>query len=142
MLELILIAAAGAAGVAGFGALFGSKRKRTKTLHLADARGDTQAQLTAMSDLILDLEPQVSIANDSDLKERFTEAARTYSDVRETAERARTGHEVADLRIEIAKARWQLDVIDAEINEKPIPPEPHTRDSTGSAWDSTRGTGA
>lgn len=142
MIELVLFAGAAIAGAAGLGLAFGSKRKRTKTLHLSDARDDTQDQLTAMSDLILDLEPEVAIANDFELKERFTHAARTFSDVREAAAVAKTGHEVADLRLDIAKARWQLDVIDAEINGKPLPPEPHSRDSSGSAWDSTRGTGA
>ena len=89
----------------------------------------------------VDLEPRVTIANDMDLKERFTLASRTYSDVREAAEEAVTGHEVADLRLQIAEARWKLDVIDAELDGRPAPPQPHRRDNTGSAWDSTRGTG-
>ncbi len=117
------------------------RRNRRRTVTTSGARDDTAAQLTAMSDLILDLEPRVTIANDMDLKERFTLASRTYSDVREAAEEAVTGHEIADLRLQIAEARWKLDVIDAELDGRPAPPQPHRRDNTGSAWDSTRGTG-
>jgi len=126
----------------GLGAVFRSKRKRTKTLHLSHARDDTQDQITAMSDLILDLEPHLVISNNLELKERFVEAGKTFSDVRDRAERATSGHQVADLRIDIAKARWKLDAIEAELNGKPVPAEPFTRDSSGTAWDSTRGTGA
>lgn len=142
MIEIVLVGGAAVLGALGVGAIFGSKKKRTKTLHLADARGDTRAQLTAMSDLILDLEPRVTIADSADLRARFAQATRTYSDVRAEADRAESGHEVADLRIAIAKARWKLDVIDAELDGREPPSEPFTRDSSGSAWDSTRGTGA
>lgn len=119
-----------------------SLKKKSRVVHTADARGDTRLQLQAMSDLILDLDPRVTIANDAALKERFVDASNTYREVLETAEDADTGHEVADLRVAIAKARWKLDVIDAELDGRQPPPEPHTRDVSGSAWDSTRGTGA
>jgi hypothetical protein len=117
------------------------RRNTRRTVTTSSARDDTAAQLTAMSDLILELEPRVTIANDADLKERFTLASRTYSDVREAAQDATTGHEIADLRLEIAEARWKLDVIEAELDGRPAPPQPHRRDNSGSAWDSTRGTG-
>ncbi len=137
---LVLLAVV--AGVLGLLSLRSSQRKRARTTHTADARDDTQAQLTAMSDLILDLDPRVTIANDPDLKRRLTDASRVYSEVREKADAATTGHQVADLRLEIADARWRLDVIDAELDGREPPPQPHRRDNSGSAWDSTRGTGA
>lgn len=117
------------------------RRNTRRTVTTSNARDDTAAQLTAMSDLILELEPRVTIADNPDLKERFTLASRTYSEVREAAQDATTGHEIADLRLEIAEARWKLDVIDAELDGRPAPPQPHRRDNSGSAWDSTRGTG-
>ena len=119
-----------------------SRKKKSRKLHTSGARDDTNVQLQAMSDLILDLDPRVTIANDAELKKRYVDASTTYREVLEKAEDADTGHEVADLRIEIAKARWKLDVIDAELEGKTPPDEPFTRDSSGSAWDSTRGTGA
>ncbi len=136
-----LVVLAVIAGVLGLLSLRTSQRKRRRVVHTAGARDDTKAQLTAMSDLILDLEPRVTIANDPDLKTRFTDASRVYSEVRERAESATTGHEIADIRLDIAKARWRLDVIDAELDGREPPPEPHRRDNSGSAWDSTRGTG-
>ncbi len=119
-----------------------ARKKRSRKLYTADARDDTKAQIQAMSDLILDLDPRVTIENDPELKKRYVDASDTYRAVLEQADKAVTGHEVADLRIEIAKARWKLDVIDAELEGTTPPPEPHTRDTTGSAWDSTRGEGA
>lgn len=119
-----------------------ARKKKARVVHTAGARDDTQLQLQAMSDLILDLDPRVTIADDRALKERYVDASNTYRDVLETAKDADTGHEVADLRIQIAKARWKLDVIDAELDGREPPDEPHTRNVDGSAWDSTRGTGA
>ncbi len=119
-----------------------SQKKKARRTHTSGARDDTQMQLQAMSDLILDLDPRVTIENDPELKERYVDASATYREVLENAKDADTGHEVADLRIQIAKARWKLDVINAELEGEEPPPEPHTRNTDGSAWDSTRGTGA
>ncbi len=119
-----------------------SQKKKKRVVHTADARGDTQLQLQEMSNLILELDPRVTIENDRALSDRFVDASDTYREVFEKAQDADTGHEVADLRISIAKARWKLDVIDAELDGREPPPEPHTRNVEGSAWDSTRGTGA
>lgn len=81
------------------------------------------------------------MADDRALKDRFVDASSTYREVLEKAEGAKTGHEIADIRIDISKARWKLDVIDAELSGKTPPQEPFTRDNSGSAWDSTRGKG-
>jgi len=118
-----------------------ARKKRNNRVHTANARTSTRGELQAMSDLILDLDPRVTIADDADLKARFVDASDTYRAVLEEAESASTGHEVADLRIDIAKARWKLDVIDAELDGRTPPAEPFTRDNSGSAWDSTRGSG-
>lgn len=118
-----------------------SRKKRNRRVHTATARTSTREELQAMSDLILDLDPRVTIADDKKLKERYVDASDTYRDVLEKADSASTGHEVADLRIEIAKARWKLDVIDAELDGRTPPAEPFTRDNSGSAWESTRGSG-
>lgn len=119
-----------------------ARRKSTRAASMSGARTDTGAELTAMSDLIFELEPRIVIANDAGLKGRFAAATKTYSAVIERAGEATEGHEVADLRIDIAKARWELDAIEAELDGVEPPPEPYTRDVSGSAWDSTRGTGA
>lgn len=119
-----------------------SKRKKTaRRVHTADARTDTKVQIQEMSDLILELEPRVTIANDLALKQRYVDASKTYSEVLEHADQVETGHDVADLRLEIANARWKLDVIDAELEGRTPPAEPFGRDNRGSAWNSTRGTG-
>lgn len=130
------------ASVLALASVMSSRNKRVRrVVTTADARDSTQDQIEAMSDLILDLDPRVTISEDADLKERFVEASSTYRDVLEQADQAETGHEIADLRISISKARWQLDVIDAELAGRTPPKEPFTRDNTGSAWDSTRGSG-
>ena len=85
---------------------------------------------------------RVTIANDPELKTRFTEASRTFIDVQEQLRTAKTGHEVADLRLDMAQANWRLEVIEAELDGTEPPAQPHTRDTSGSAWDSTRGRGA
>jgi len=141
MIELIVLGVGAAVAAIGGGVAFGSRKKRTRNLNLEAARSRTGASLTAMSDQILDLDPRIVIADDADLKRRFTEASRTYSEVRDKAARATRGHDVADLRIEIAKAQWKLDVIEAELDGEEPPPEPFTRDNSGAAWDRTRGIG-
>ncbi|MGI9606501.1 MAG: hypothetical protein ACR2P0_10225 [Acidimicrobiales bacterium] len=141
-LLLVIIGGGVAAAMAAAGGAFSRHKKTNRVEHTSHARGDTKTQLAAMSDLILDLEPRIVIANDGALAERFAAAGRTYIDILEHEEKATTGHEIADIRVEIARARWQLDVIDAELDRRPPPPEPFRRDTSGSAWDSTRGTGA
>ena len=135
LLALIVVA------MAVLGMTYTARRKSTRTASTAGARNDTKSQLTAMSDLIFELEPRIVISVEPALKERFAAATKTYSEVMERAQDATDGHEVADLRIDIAKARWQLDSIEAELDGVAPPPEPFTRDVSGSAWDSTRGTG-
>ena len=130
------------AGIVGIVAAQLGLRKRRRTVHTAPARLDTSTSISNTSDLILELEPRVTIANDPDLKTRFTEASRTFIDVQEQLRTAKTGHEVADLRLDMAQANWRLEVIEAELDGTKLPPQPHTRDTSGSAWDSTRGSGA
>ncbi len=128
--------------VLGGFAFLSSKKKKNRKVHTLPARDNTAGELQEMSDLILDLDPRVTIANDADLKARYVDASDTYRDVLEKFQSATTGHELADLRLDISKARWKLDVIDAELEGEEPPPEPYTRDNSGSAWDSTRGDGA
>lgn len=138
----ILIILAIVAAVLALASVISARNKRVRrVITTADARDSTKDEIQAMSDLILDLDPRVTLADDADLKERFVDASSTYRDVLEKAEEAVTGHEVADLRISISKARWKLDVIDAELSGRTPPKEPFTRDNSGSAWDSTRGSG-
>ena len=118
-----------------------AQKKKARKVHTAPARDNTAEEIKEMSDLILDLDPRVVISNDADLKARFVDASDTYRDVLEKFTGAKTGHELADLRIDISKARWKLDVIDAELEGNDPPVEPFTRDVSGSAWDSTRGDG-
>ncbi len=138
----ILIILAIVAGALALASVISARNKTARrAVTTSDARTTTQAELQAMSDLILDLDPRVTLADDKKLKERFVDASSTYREVLEKAEGAETGHEVADLRIDISKARWKLDVIDAELSGRTPPKEPFTRDNSGSAWDSTRGRG-
>ena len=137
----LLVALGGVTGVLALASVRSSRKKRARQTHTAHARGDTKYEIQEMSNLILDLEPRVTIANDPALKVRYVDASKTYSEVLEHADRVETGHEVADLRLEIAQARWKLDVIDAELDGRTPPPEPFRRDTGGSAWDSTRGGG-
>lgn len=129
-------------GVLALLAFQSSKKKKARKVHTAPARDSTALELQEMSDLILDLDPRVTIADDAELKARYVDASDTYRDVLEKFQSATTGHEIADLRIDIAKARWKLDVVDAELDGREVPAEPFTRDNTGSAWDSTRGKGS
>ncbi len=121
---------------------FSANKKKNRRVHTNPARDNTALELQQMSDRILDLDPRVTIANDAALKERYVDASDTYRDVLEKFKSATTGHELADLRLDISKARWKLDVINAELEGEEPPAEPFTRDNSGSAWDSTRGDGA
>lgn len=144
MSSVLLLAIVGGVGaaLAATGGLFKRRKKTNRVEHTTHARDDTKAQLAAMSDLILDLEPRITIANDGSLAQRFATAGRTYIDILQREGKATTGHEIADIRVEIAQARWKLDVIDAELDGRTAPPEPFRRDNSGTAWNSTRGSGA
>lgn len=129
-------------GILALASIRSSRKKTARRVHTADAKTHTMAEIQEMSDLILELEPRVTIADDAAIKARYTDASKTYSEVLEHAGQVETGHDVADLRLEIARARWKLDVIDAELEGRTPPPEPFSRDNSGSAWNSTRGSGA
>ena len=137
----LFVALGGVTVVLALASVRSARKKRARQTHTAHARGDTKYEIQEMSNLILDLEPRVTIANDPALKARYVDASKTYSEVLEHADLVETGHEVADLLLEIAQARWKLDVIDAELDGRAPPPEPFRRDTAGSAWDSTRGGG-
>ena len=140
-MRIVIILAIVAAALAVASVISSRNKQTRRAVTTATARDSTKAELQAMSDLILDLDPRVTLADDSALKERFVDASTTYREVLEKAEGADTGHEIADLRIDISKARWKLDVIDAELSGRTPPMEPFSRDNSGSAWDSTRGRG-
>lgn len=137
LLILVVLAA-----VLGALAIRSAQKKKARKVYTTPARDNTALEIQQMSDLILKLDPQVTISNDKRLQTRFVDASDTYREVLEEFQSATTGHELADLRIDISKARWKLDVIDAEIEGKEPPSEPFTRDNSGSAWNSTRGDGA
>lgn len=132
---------AGAIAAVAAGGVFRSKRKTTRDDATSGARTDTKSALTDASNLILELEPRVIIANDAGLRQRFADASKEYSEVLIQADKARTGHEIADLRLQIAASRWRLDVIAAELDGVAPPPQPFSRNTEGTAWDSTRGMG-
>jgi len=139
MIEALI---AGVVAVVAGGGFLRSRKKTTREESTSGARTDTKAALTDVSNLILELEPRVTIANDAALRQRFADASREYSNVLVEADKARSGHEVADLRLQIAESRWRLEVIEADLDGTPPPPQPFRRNNDGSAWDSTRGTGA
>lgn len=111
----------------GLAALFvTSARSSTKRREaaVATARTELSDQLTALGEQVFDLEPHVTLSEDEVVTTRFAEATATFREVRDEVDTAPDANALEALADRVDHARWQLAAVAAQLDGRPVPPEP------------------
>ena len=107
------------------------KAKRQAEVDLAEDRAEIKEQLENNADRVITLGDRVIAKGDQELIDLYEQASRTYQDVSQSIEGAATAEEIDDLDDRIDHAEWQFEVIEADLDGRPRPPEPEP-DAPGS----------
>lgn len=114
-------------GAVGFGGTWlYTKRKSDKTRaeNLEAARSELNDQVSAIAQMVYDLNDRVTLSDDDDLQLRFQEASIEYNEVDESLDTIDNGPDMAELNDRVDQLRWRLDWVEARLDGRPVPPEP------------------
>ncbi len=146
------IAGVGALGVVGLGgASLYQRRKAEKAAeqNLEVARAEMHEQLSAIAQMVFDLNDRVTLNDDADTTLRFQEASVKYNDLKDKVDLIENGPDMAEFNDEVDQLRWQLDWVEAKLDGRPLPAEPvpneppivpQTSDATSEKVRARRGT--
>ncbi len=118
-------------GLAAFVAVrfFIGRRRKAAALEkeLSEDRAEIREQLRNNADHVIDLGDRIANADD-ELRRIYEEAAQTYQDVSLGLDEASTAAEIDALDDRLDRAEWQFGVIEARLDGRTPPPEPHIGD--------------
>ncbi len=105
------------------------RRRKAATLQkeLAEDRAEIREQLRNNADHVIDLGDRIANADD-ELRRLYEDAAQTFQDVSLGLDDAATAVEIDALDDRLDRAEWQFDVIEARLDGRTPPPEPHIGD--------------
>ncbi|MFV0260511.1 MAG: hypothetical protein ACK5PP_18920 [Acidimicrobiales bacterium] len=103
------------------------KAARRAAEDLAADKAEIEEQLRSNADRVIELGDAVLNADRPDLADLYEEASTTYQTVSQAIGSAGTAAEVDALDEQIDTAEWQLMSIEAQLNNRPIPPSPAER---------------
>lgn len=114
--------------ILGAGVYVAARRRRQDGelgMAVEAARVEVREDLTAMADTMLDLDAEVSLADDA-TRARWAEASGIYSRVRDEVESTYDLAALRDLDEDVELARWQLETVQAELRgtTPPLRPAP------------------
>jgi len=116
-----------AATIAGF-VWWSSRRKRAaEAARLEEARALAQAKLADVADDILDLEDEVQLSTDADVRRSYQQASATYAAAVTEAGQATSVAGLLALATRLDDAIWELDCAEALLDGNPLPPRPVPR---------------
>jgi uncharacterized membrane protein YgcG len=118
----LLLLGAGAIGVW----FFFSQRNRAKQLaaRMDKVKGIAQEKLDEVANDILEMEDEVSVSDNAEVKEHYQRASKMYSQAMEDNQRATSVAAMMDVSEELDLAIWELDCAEAILDGKPKPPKP------------------
>lgn len=91
------------------------RRRRAATRDFEQAQAAFRSRLQTVADLILDLDPNVTLANERQMTEDLTRATGIYRDVQWSFDRARTANQVSNLEVAITPAEDILARLAAKV---------------------------
>ncbi len=116
-------------GFFGFRFLAGRRRRAKAEQALIETdRAEISEQLRANADRVIDLGDRVIASRDAELIELYETASRTYQEVSLGLADATTATEIDALDDRIDTAEWQLEVIAARLDGRPVPASPEERE--------------
>ena len=87
-------------------------------------RAEIKEQLRDNADRVIDLGDRVVLSADNELIDTYEKASRTYQDVSQSVDGATTAEHVDELDDRIDQAEWELAMIEAKLDGRPVPPSP------------------
>ncbi len=90
---------------------------------LSEARTEIQTQLDAVANRIVELSDQIDVADKEQATGYYREASATFSDIKDSFEKATNLSELEDISTRLDHARWQLEAADAIVERRPVPEE-------------------
>ena len=91
---------------------------------LAEMKGETQKQIDALANDILDDEDEVRESGDAGAADRFDKATAIYTEASDRLARATTPQQVVDIAGDVDEAIWHLDCAEAMLDGSPLPEKP------------------
>lgn len=97
------------------------------TKRMAEARAVVQKQVDAVANDILDMEDEVRGADNPEVDEIFNQAGETYRSATDELPTVDTPAGLLDISNRLDTAIWQLDVVEAILDDKPRPTRPEPK---------------
>jgi hypothetical protein len=91
---------------------------------LAEFRTAAQEKLNAIANDILDMEEEVRLAENTEIADHYNSASRTYAELVDTFDDASSPQQLIEVTFKLDVAIWELDVVEAMLDGKPVPPKP------------------
>jgi hypothetical protein len=122
--SIVWILVAGVVGV-GIWMFFSSRgRARRNARRLEEIREVAKEKLDEVANDILEMETEVTVSEDSEVKDHYQRASAMYTKATEDNQRATTVAQMLDVSQGLDLAIWELDCAEAILDGKPIPPKP------------------
>lgn len=83
-----------------------------------------QGKLDAIANDILEMEDEVRLSENSEIRKHYDSASATYSDLIDQVPRATSADDLVDIIYKLDTAIWELDVAEALLDGKEAPPQP------------------
>jgi hypothetical protein len=102
-----------------------SRRTRERaSSSLVPVKELARAKLAEVANDIIDLEDEVRLSDDVEVKRYYQRASETYSRAMGEVETATTAQDLVAVSSDLDEAIWELDTVEALLDGKPLPPKP------------------
>jgi hypothetical protein len=100
------------------------QRQEMATRQLEEVRSMAREKLDEIANDIIELEDEVDLSGNADVKSHYQRASVTYSSALSEIEGVGSAKEMVDLVAKLDAAIWELDAAEALLDGKPVPPKP------------------
>jgi hypothetical protein len=109
-----------------FSAMRNSSRKRSElaTSELEKVRAMARAKLAEIANDIIEMEHEVELSDNPEVKSHYQSASATYTEVLARIEKSPAASEMVDIVRDLDIAIWELDAAEALLDGKPVPDKP------------------
>lgn len=91
---------------------------------LEEVRSMARAKLDDIANDIIELEDEVELSGNSEARSHYQSASATYTTALAEIDEVRSANEMVGLIAKLDEAIWELDVAEALLDGKPVPPKP------------------
>lgn len=100
------------------------QREEMASKQLEKVRSMARSKLDEIANDIIEMEDEVDLSDNADVKSHYQRASATYSSALSEIEEVGSAKEMVDLVSKLDTAIWELDAAEALLDGKPVPPKP------------------